>query len=82
MDSRAIVLGALMLFLLECNASVSVVSNIIPRLDSSGKIIDAHDGNVVQNPHDPNQYFYFAAGYGNCVEPVGKNGALSRKFGH
>lgn len=58
-------------------AAGTVISNILPRRDSSGSIIDAHDGNVVQDPQDPTLYYYFAAGYGECEEPKGLNGCAS-----
>ena len=54
-------------------AAVSTVSNVEPRRDGSGAIIDAHDGNVVFDEASQ-RYLYFAAGYGECVEPAGSNG--------
>eukprot|EP01051_Picozoa_sp_SAG22_P009466 SAG22_NODE_792_length_7198_cov_1.752641_2_plen_449_part_00 len=47
--------------------SKSVVSNIAPRLDSNGSIMDAHDGNTVQfGRGEP--YYWYAMGYGKCIE--------------
>jgi hypothetical protein len=57
--------------------SGATVSNILPRRTTTGSIIDAHDGNVVQDPHTPGLYYYFAAGYGDCREPPGLNGCAS-----
>jgi len=59
------------------SGAVSTVSNIAPRRTSDGAIIDAHDGNVIQDPHTPGLYYYFAAGYGDCREPPGLNGCAS-----
>lgn len=58
-------------------AAVSAVSNVLPRLTTDGQIIDAHDGNVVEDPTTPGRYFYYAAGYGACKEPPGLNGCAS-----
>lgn len=46
---------------------VSTVSNILPRRATTGQILDAHDGNVVEDPHTAGLFYYFAAGYGNCT---------------
>lgn len=58
-------------------SSLSSVSNIVPRRSMAGAIIDAHDGNVVEDPSTPGLYYYFAAGYGNCTEPPGLNGCAT-----
>ena len=55
------------------HAAVSNVSNIEPRRDGSGAIIDAHDGDVVFDAASQ-RWLYFAAGYGECIEPPGLNG--------
>jgi len=55
----------------------STLSNTLPRTDTAGKIIDAHDGNIVQDPTDTTLFYYFAAGYGDCEEPKGANGCAS-----
>ena len=71
---------ALLLFALcapAANSAVSTVSNIAPRRATDGSIIDAHDGNVVQDPHTPGLFYYFAAGYGDCREPPGLNGCAT-----
>lgn len=54
-------------------AAASVVSNVLPRLDTTGNIIDAHDGNVLFDAAS-STYLYYAAGYGLCKEPTGPNG--------
>lgn len=52
------------------------ISNILPRRDTTGAIIDAHDGNVLFDSAS-GQYLYYAAGYGSCQEPPGLNGCAS-----
>ena len=48
--------------------SLSVISNTKPRLDTEGRILDAHDGNIQQ--WEPNGDFYwYSIGYSNCTEP-------------
>lgn len=42
-----------------------LLSNVAPRRDTAGNIIDAHDGNVL---FIGGQYHYYAAGYGLCLE--------------
>lgn len=54
-------------------ATVVTISNINPRVDLDGDIIDAHDGNVLFD-ENTGLYMYYAAGYGECVEPPGLNG--------
>ena len=47
------------------------ISNVVPRLDTSGEILDMHDG-VVQHLNET--YFWFAASYGDCIEPKSNSG--------
>ena len=42
-----------------------MLSNVAPRRDTTGAIIDAHDGNVLLVD---GIYYYYAAGYGLCPE--------------
>jgi hypothetical protein len=51
-------------------ATVVTISNINPRVDLDGDIIDAHDGNVLFD-ENTGLYMYYAAGYGECVEVRG-----------
>jgi hypothetical protein len=51
------------------------VSNTSPRLDASGLIIDAHDGNVIFDAAS-GLYLYYAAGYGDCQEVRASQPAL------
>eukprot|EP01084_Bolivina_argentea_P083672 151486_1 len=48
------------------------ISNINPRLDANGNIMDAHDGNIIQYSKG-GEYFYYSMGYGLCQEPSGAN---------
>ena len=47
------------------------VSNVEPRRDSSGAIVNAHDGQIV---HENGTYYWFAAGYEPCQEFSGLGG--------
>ncbi len=49
------------------------ISNVIPRRDTDGNIMDAHDGNVFL--HD-GLYYYYDASYGLCKEPPGPSGCI------
>ena len=49
------------------------LSNVVPRRETSGAILDAHDGNIVWSAAT-SSWLYFAAGYGPCEEPAGLNG--------
>ena len=46
-------------------------SNVRPRRDTAGNIIDAHDGNYV---YDGVKWWYFAMGYGLCADTGTING--------
>jgi hypothetical protein len=48
--------------------TTSTLSNVLPRRDTSGAIMDAHDGNIVTSPTHPGLFFWYAAGYGACPE--------------
>ena len=48
--------------------TTSTLSNVLPRTDTSGAIMDAHDGNVITAPGFPGLFFWYAAGYGECAE--------------
>lgn len=45
------------------------INNLAPRLDSSGVIIDAHDGSIQQFGNKPPFYMH-AVQYGLCQEPA------------
>ena len=61
---------ALLLLLLSFAASAAkpvTFSNVLPRLDATGSIIDAHDGTTRRySPGGP--FFYHAMSYGLCKE--------------
>lgn len=58
--------------LLACALSAQVtISNSNPKRDSTGAIMDAHDGKIL---HVAGLYYWFAASYGNCTEPKGNSG--------
>jgi len=43
------------------------ISNIHPRIDSIGNIMDIHDGNILHLTVNKKKYFYyFGLGYTNC----------------
>lgn len=47
------------------------ISNVIPRRDTDGNILDVHDGKVFL--HD-GLYYFFGPSYGLCKEPSGSSG--------
>jgi beta-xylosidase len=47
------------------------ISNVIPRRDTDGNIMDAHEGSILL--YD-GLYYYFGASYGPCKEPPGPSG--------
>jgi beta-xylosidase len=63
---------ALSLSLLSCSLAAQVtISNTVPRRDTDGAILDAHDSKL--NFHS-GLYYWHAASYGNCTEPKGPSG--------
>ena len=57
----------------EALAGGTAYSNVIPRTDRDGKIIDAHDGNYVFHE---GKWWYFAMGYGLCSDTGTVNGCV------
>ena len=53
-------------------ASAVTISNVAPRRDSTGEILDMHDGNV--HVGVDGTYYWYAAGYGGCPERLGPDG--------
>ena len=53
------------------DTSLPIISNVEPRVDTTGAIVNAHDGQIV---HENGTYFWFAAGYDDCTESSGLNG--------
>lgn len=56
-----------------CFSKEVTISNTEPRLDINGNIINAHDG-IIQQWEPNGDFFFYAMGYGNCLEPTGANG--------
>ena len=54
------------------------ISNVVPRRDADGAILDAHDSKLLFRN---GRYEWFAASYGNCTEPPGGNGCASVSIG-
>jgi hypothetical protein len=50
------------------------ISNVIPRRDTDGNILDAHDGSVFL--YD-GLYYYYGPSYGLCTEPPGPSGCTT-----
>jgi hypothetical protein len=46
-------------------AASSVVSNVAPRVDQDGNILDIHDGTTIRVN---DTFYWFGASYGSCVE--------------
>jgi hypothetical protein len=55
------------------------ISNVIPRRDTEGNILDAHDGNLFL--YD-GLYYYYGANYGLCREPPGPSGGCGFQLNH
>jgi hypothetical protein len=60
------------------SAELVTISNVIPRTDSAGQIMDAHDSRVVTIN---GTYYWFAASYGDCIEPEGDSGCADIAIG-
>jgi hypothetical protein len=52
---------------------------VVPRRDTDGAILDAHDGKVLRGADGV--YRWFAASYGNCTEPAGPTGCADIALG-
>eukprot|EP01084_Bolivina_argentea_P240479 403997_1 len=50
------------------HAKIISISNTMERRDSSGNLMDIHDGTIIQwNNTGP--YYWYGMGYGECIEP-------------
>jgi hypothetical protein len=56
------------------------ISNVVPRTDVQGSILDAHDGNVFFDSSS-GLYHWVAASYGECKEPAGDSGCAGAALG-
>jgi len=66
-----------LLFWLVSSSDVTI-SNVVPRVDSSGTIMDIHDGNTLLLKDG---YYYYGASYGLCQEPAGDSGCSGASLG-
>lgn len=58
--------------LAQTTSSKSVtIDNMVPRLDSTGTILDGHDGRL-QKFNDSGPYYLHTLAYGLCNEPNGQ----------
>jgi hypothetical protein len=57
---------------LDVQAAMVNISNVEPRRDTSGEIMDMHDGNM--HIGEDGTYYWYAAGYGGCPEKSGPTG--------
>jgi len=69
--------------LIIVTAKIVTFSNVLPRLDSSGAILKAHDGTTQRFPSsaNPSLFYYHAMGYPNCSEPGKINGCTNCIYG-
>ena len=72
-------IGAFLILSLWIGATPSqgkevTISNVIPRTDQNGAILDAHDSSML---YLNGLYYWYAASYGNCTEPVGPSGCAN-----
>jgi hypothetical protein len=54
-----------------CSGRLVTISNNVPRKDVSGSIMDMHDGKIIVYN---GVYHWYAASYGDCLEPSGDSG--------
>ena len=50
--------------------STANISNVTPRHDSLSRLMDVHDGNILQDA-GMNKWYWYGMGYGNCSEQRG-----------
>ena len=58
----------ILLFAYKVSGKLVTISNVLPRLDVDGKLMDIHDGNVIQYEKG-GLYYYYGVGYGQCHPP-------------
>ena len=63
----ALLLAAAAVSAAAASATVTI-SNVLPRRDTTGAIVDMHDGSIIISDSHPGVYFWYAAGYGLCPE--------------
>lgn len=57
-----------------CHARLVTFSNTLPRRDSAGAVLNAHDGTTQRFPSAPGKFYYHAMGYPACNETGEVNG--------
>jgi hypothetical protein len=68
----------LVLFVYSAEGVDVTISNVIPRRDTDGAILDAHDSKL---NYFEGLYYWHAASYGNCTEPKGNSGCAPASVG-
>jgi hypothetical protein len=58
-------LAGLFTLLAPCAGTAVLISNTVPRLDSTGQILRVHDGNIVQWEAN-GLYYWYGMSYGMC----------------
>ena len=69
--SKIIVIACLLCLVAYTKCKAVNISNVEPRRDTKGTIMDIHDGTLT---YFAGQYYYFGASYGLCKEPPGESG--------
>jgi hypothetical protein len=77
--STATLLSLLCLSVVPVQGAPVTISNIIPRRDTDGAILDAHDSKL---NYYQGLYYWHAASYGNCTEPKGGSGCADAAPGN
>eukprot|EP01060_Flectonema_neradi_P023533 TRINITY_DN317_c0_g1_i2.p1 TRINITY_DN317_c0_g1~~TRINITY_DN317_c0_g1_i2.p1 ORF type:complete len:346 (+),score=66.95 TRINITY_DN317_c0_g1_i2:52-1089(+) len=77
-------MSTLLLSLAALMTSGTVISNVDPRKDTTGSILNAHDGNIL---HMYGEYYWYSIGYGDCTEnpgcsKAGVNNSCGFMFNH
>ena len=65
------------LFFSGCAGRLVTFSNLLPRRDKSGAIMNAHDGTIRRYGPPGSHFYYHAMGYPACAEPGTINGCNS-----
>lgn len=71
---RRFFLLSLLSLSLTALARIVTISNVEPRVTANGEIADAHDSKVT---FFDGVFYWFAASYGACKEPLGANGCAN-----
>eukprot|EP01116_Phalansterium_solitarium_P010020 TRINITY_DN24401_c0_g1_i1.p1 TRINITY_DN24401_c0_g1~~TRINITY_DN24401_c0_g1_i1.p1 ORF type:complete len:347 (-),score=107.94 TRINITY_DN24401_c0_g1_i1:115-1155(-) len=73
-----LLLAVIFIFGQSAIATQVTISNVLPRKDTDGVIMDIHDGNTLLIN---GTYYYYGASYGLCKEPAGPNGCADAGTG-